>query len=358
MNFFIDIWPRRKRKLMALKYWAGFNGDWSNASYWSEHAVPKAGDFDVIGSGNVAVAGQDLSNQTVWVVSLNGSAPVALSLVNQSLGNGSYISLSGTGNIAFLNINGDSVWNGSVFAWEGSSVTQLGKGSHVANNGWYAAADADAAQASSNLLDTTQGVYENHGLMEVGTFGKITMQIGSNAFNYGEIRADAGGFFAVHSSANTILAGGSIDNEGLININGGSIDIESNIHNGTGKFSIENNGTLTIGGKDDGGIITIQSGMLAFGGDQVQAPIPFLGANAFQGIVAFTGSDATLNFGDVTGLNERYDVSTNTLFVTAPFEGIQNTTGATIHLSGSYAAGEFSVQGGSVIFHNPGAGIA
>ena len=175
------------------------------------------------------------------------------------------------------------------------------------------------------------------------TFGQTQTQVLTNT---GTIEADPGGLIQLTSGGSGGSLTGTIINNGQINAVGGTIDITAQVtQSASGVMTISNNGTLTLAGATDGGTIIIQSGMLNFAPTQF-APGPYA-ASALTSPVEFTGSNASLNFGEP--VSEVFRAATNDLLVTVPWGG-GIATAADIHLQGAYSAADFSVQGNQILY--------
>ena len=237
--------------------------------------------------------------------------------------------------------------NGIVFAQSGNSQISIDAGTSAVNYGLVAVASTTSAGVTM-LAD--QGAFANVGKIEVGANGSFALQLGHEAGNFGTIQVDPGGRVQLNAYADTPATTGTFDNHGQIAINAGGVSVTGNLTQDTGSIDITNNGSLTLTGTTTGGIIAIESGMLDFAGPQIPAPIPYLGAYNFKSTVEFTGPGAILSFGTTSGLGERYDATTDRLFITAPFEGAQQTTGLTIQLAGMYDPSQFSVSGSTIVY--------
>lgn len=331
---------------MALRIWNGTNGSWNTVTNWYPSQLPGRGDSADITAGIVDANGINTQGLTVVVDAVRGDITTELSLHNASLAVGSYTSLIGAGNIAFLALDNAST-NGTLVATYGPGEILVESGSTASNRGWWGI----ASTTQSSLTLGVNGQFTNRGGIEAGSNGTFTMATSQDQTNAGNFQVDPGGKMYFLSGDNTPDTFNTLTNRGGLIVNGGSMYISADVSQSRGgQTVVTNNGTLTLAGKFDGGTINIHSGILNFvASPAFESPGPYA-ASELTASIAFTGQTGEIDLGEAVTATYRAD--TNDIQVMVPWEGGQ-VQAADIHLAGNYTASEFAFgSNGQIYFHH------
>lgn len=344
---------------MAVEFWGGAGnhgqfagtGDWSTASNWIPSQVPASGDLAIDQGGYIVATNVGIVDTTVWLYA-NEYVPAGLTLDGSSLGPGSLLLTNADNSLTGIALK-NSALEGSIFAGSGATSMGVDPNSSAVNYGWIGIAD-NTGDASISLED--HGSFGNSGGIEAGVNGTFSLAFGGDpdttqyVWNTGYMTADPGGRVALYSNGETASGTaytGTLLNTGSVNANGGSVEIDANVVQApNASIDVTNGGSLTLSGAVDDGTIQITSGMLSFRGNWT-GPGPFASAH-FDSTLAFTGSSATLDFGETVSAID-FLPSLNRLEVAFPWEG-NYAYDAYLNLSGSYTASDFTVSGHQVIY--------
>jgi hypothetical protein len=328
---------------MARRIWNGTNGAWTTASNWYPSVLPTRGDSANITAGIVDANGVDTRGITIVIDAVRADITTELSVDNANLGVGSYTSLIGAGNVAFLMLNNANT-NGVVVATQGPGEIIVNTDSNAGNHGWWGI----ASPTQSSLTLGVNGHFTNFGGIESGANGSFAMAMSQDQINYGSFQVDPGGGISFSSGDNTPSTFNTLINRGSLVVNGGAMYVGANVkQGGAGKTIVTNNGALTLAGKFDGGTIDIHSGMLNFAPAQF-TPGPYT-ASEMTASIAFTGQTGEIDLGEA--VTATYRAATNDIQVMVPWEG-GTVQAADFHLVGSYTASEFSFGSNGQIYFN------
>lgn len=204
--------------------------------------------------------------------------------------------------------------------------------------------DVNTGYVNDGVLDVTNGATEtidnktfggtitNTGLMQVGPGSSLLLT----------------GYQGVMQGSGTEYS--TLINAGALVADGGEITSNSNLDmSAGGSIVVTDGGTFLAKGDLTGGTIQLENSTFVFGQEEMYGPQPH---NAMLGSTTITlgGTSDTLGLDDATGI--LFDQAANALLVYAQRDGSPYQIGD-IPLSGTYAAADFSINHGAVVYVNP-----
>ncbi len=369
---------------IATHTWIGpADGNYGDPANWTS-GLPKAGDTINLMSGPQIISISDTVVDNVFITSATETNTSALdvgpevrfnanirsvfgelkvnllaNVVSYNAGTFDASSSIGVGSIAFNIAAGATFLNyGTISTSAGLAPLYGNIGINVASGGHFDNAGLIDIRGGA-LSVTFDHDLSNRGRLVVEGSGSATVKIGTT-YGVGSVFNNAG-LVEADGTSNILFQGlaafetryGSVANSGLIHANGGSITIDGALaQTGAGRVEIDNGGTLTLDRACTGGTITITSGMLNFGGSGRAGPQPY-GAAGFASTLIFTALSGQIGFNgqDVTEMFKATAPNAGELLVYLANGGpYTNQLLADIHLSGAYAASDFSVNGSVITY--------
>lgn len=343
---------------MAIKFWAGGVGVWSNPANW-KGGPPGYRDLAVVQSGAAVDCGNLNLNGITLLVQQTTPQYIFLGLAGTVIGPQS--SIVTQGNNTTITLQNTSLL-GSTYISTGTVAMPINPNSNAVNAGNMVVVGYSGPAILN--LDANRGGYTNTGTMHVETNGSLNISYGGQhptspqaISNAGRIEASDGGTFTFDAAHAFTQSFGTVFNSGLIDANNGTVTINADLNQTDGAVThIENNGTLNLNGVATAGTIEITSGTLNFGEFSRGNPGPFSSEN-FASHLTLDGLTASLGFGAVP-VQESFNAATQELIVNSLSGGKPTVIGdfTLNNGSGGFTASEFSIdaKGTSVLFtHTP-----
>jgi hypothetical protein len=249
---------------------------------------------------------------------------------------------------------------------DGDTAVVLGAGSSATNLGTIVNVNLEMAEGTIVALGTPQSAFDNKGTMlasngkalgigwggygvgmtplSAGPYGTPS---GQTIYNEGLIAGSVGATLDFSSGGDvygTYSHFGMLSNSGTIDANGAHVVINADItQTATGVIEIDNGGSMDVGAYIVGGLLKLNSGYVDFGlrgghGDLGRS----IAAAKFGSNVEFDGP-ASLAFPEpLTRLD--LDPAADTLTVRGVLGTTNDFTLATLHLTGTYTADEFTIS--------------
>lgn len=254
-------------------YWLGGDGNWSNASLWSDGAVPGATDtvtIDVPGNYTVTLDA-DVSVDQLTLGTSSGTQILNVNGFTLTVGDSLIVRGGGTGHLEVLNggtvaaaalvVDGELLASGTVDAPIDNRGLVTVQGTAAFNAGYQSAAGSQLTLAGSDADLTVSTGFTNNGTI---TFTSATCcgppQI--TIADGGTIDNPAGSLIEVTGQDGGWISG-SLANAGTVSHSGaGDLTIQGTTIDNTGTMSASGGGGLSLEGAfTNAGAITVDSGL-------------------------------------------------------------------------------------------------